>query len=196
MRYGELVQFDPIVSVIQLRDAGVEERARSLVETYVISDRMAEQIAQIIVPQLQFLRPQDNKGVLIVGNYGTGKSHLMSVISAVAEYPELAEALTNERVRTEAEAIAGRFKVVRVELGGVTGSLRDILLRELEIALEEWGTPYRFPPADELTNNKDVILEAVSRFRERYPEQGILLVVDELLDFLRSRQDQQIILDL
>jgi DNA replication protein DnaC len=27
----------------------------------------------------------DNKGLLVVGNYGTGKSHLMSVISALAE---------------------------------------------------------------------------------------------------------------
>ena len=41
--------------------------------------------AEAVFPQLQFNQPLDNKGILIVGNYGTGKSHLMSLISSVAE---------------------------------------------------------------------------------------------------------------
>ena len=89
MRYRDLLQFDPIETVIQLRDADQEKTARRLVETYVISDRMADQLAHVVIPQLQFLSPRDNKGVLIVGNYGTGKSHLMAVVSAVAEHPDL-----------------------------------------------------------------------------------------------------------
>lgn len=196
MRYRELVQFEPIESVVQLLRAGEEQRARDLVETYVISDRMADHLANVVIPQLQFLRPSDNKGVLVVGNYGTGKSHLLSVIAAVAEYPGMAGALGHEKVREAASQIAGRFKVVRVELGSVRGSLRDILVREIEQALEGWGTPFAFPPADQLTNNKDPLLDAVGTFRVRYPEHGILLVVDELLDFLRGREERLLILDL
>ena len=45
---------------------------------------MAEKLITLVVLQLQFDQPGDNKGLLVVGNYGTGKSHLMSVISAVA----------------------------------------------------------------------------------------------------------------
>ncbi|MFP4346390.1 MAG: DUF6079 family protein, partial [Anaerolineales bacterium] len=196
MRYRELVQFDPIETIIQLRDADEVEEARDLVRTYVISDRMADQLVNLVLPQIQFLRPHDNKGVLVVGNYGTGKSHLMSVLSAVAEYPELLPLLNHPEVQEAAESIAGRFKVVRTEIGGVTGSLRDILLGDLEEALERWGTPYSFPPADQITNNKDLLVEAVARFRERYPDQGILLVVDELLDYLRTRDERALILDL
>ncbi len=85
MLYRDLVQFTPIESIIQLRDAEKEPAAKSLVQTYVISDAMANKLVDLAFPQLQFERPQDNKGVLIVGNYGTGKSHLMSVISAIAE---------------------------------------------------------------------------------------------------------------
>jgi hypothetical protein len=196
MLYRELVQFEPIDTVVQLQEAGEEGRAWHLVETYVISDRMADQLAEVVIPQLQFQKPHDNKGVLIVGNYGTGKSHLMSVISAVAEYPGMAGALTHDQVRTAAAAIEGRFKVARVELGSVQGSLRDILVREVEIAFAEWGTPYSFAAADQLTNNKDALVEAVGVFQARYPDEGILLVVDELLDFLRARDERSLILDL
>jgi len=196
MLYRELIQFEPLETVIQLREADDQEKAAGFVRTYVISERMADVFVNVVIPQVQIDRPADNKGVLIVGNYGTGKSHLMSVLSAMAEYSDMIPALTNERVRTAATDIAGRFKVLRVEIGGVERSLRDSLLEELEIALEEWGTPYQFPPADQVTNNKDIIIEATAKFREKYPTQGILLVVDELLDFLRSREERRLILDL
>jgi len=196
MKYRDLIQFDPIESIIQLRDADEETEARHLVETYVISDRMAEHLVDLVIPQLQFDRPQDNKGVLIVGNYGTGKSHLMSVISAIAEYPDVVPLLDHPDVRTAAPDITGRFQVLRTELGGVTGSLRDILVGELEAALSEWGTPYTFPPADEIANNKGPLIEAVAAFREAYPDQGLLLIVDELLDYLRTRDERALILDL
>ncbi len=197
MLYRELIQFDPIETVIQLREADDEQKAADLVRTYVISEHMADVLINIVIPQLQIDHPTDNKGVFIVGNYGTGKSHLMSVISAMAEFPATIPSLTNEKVRqAAAHHIEGRFKVLRVEIGGVERSLRDSLLEELSIALTEWGTPYEFPPADQITNNKDIIIEATAKFREKYPDQGILLVVDELLDFLRSREERKLILDL
>jgi len=196
MRYRDLVQFEPIETIIQLRDADRADAAGHLVQTYVISDRMADQMANVVIPQLQFVSPRDNKGVLIVGNYGTGKSHLMSVLSGVAEYPDLVSSLDHPQVQEAAQQIAGRFKVIRTEIGGVTGSLRDILLREVETALEAWDTPFTFPPADQVTNNKDPIIAAVDTFRQRYPDHGLLLVVDELLDYLRTREERQLILDL
>lgn len=196
MRYRDLVQFEPIETIIQLREADQAAVARKLVQTYVISNRMADQLVNIVIPQIQFLTPRDNKGVLVVGNYGTGKSHLMSVVSALAEYPDLLPEVNYAEVQAAAQAISGRFKVVRAVIGGVTGSLRDILLRELEVALARWGTPHTFPPADQVTNNQDLIVAAVAAFQERYPDHGILLVVDELLDYLRSREQRALILDL
>src|SRR5208283_6222862 len=38
--------------------------------------------------------------------------------------------------------------------------------------------------------------EMMARFNDKYPEQGLLVVVDELLDYLRSRKDQELVLDL
>ena len=196
MLYKDIVQFDPIEDIIQLREADEIKVAQNHVETYVISDRMADQLINVVIPQLQFRKPQNNKGVLIVGNYGTGKSHLMSVVSALAEYPGVLGSLRHPDVAEAVEQISGKFKVWRVEVGGVTGSLRDILLGELEDAFEEWGTPYTFPPSDQLTNHKDTLIEAVATMQQKYPDHGLLLVVDELLDYLRGREEQPLILDL
>jgi len=196
MFYKDLVQFTPIETIIQIHEAEKETVAKNLVQTYVISDTMANKLVDMAFPQLQFDRPQDNKGVLIVGNYGTGKSHLMSVISAVAERPELREHLTNKKVKKAAKSFAGKFKVVRVEIGGVTRGLREILLDELKDALDSWGISFVFTPADQISNNKGLIIQAVAAFQEKYPGMGILLVVDELLDYLRTREQRALILDL
>jgi len=196
MLYRDLIQFDPIESVIQLREADQETAAKNLVRTFVISDAMASKLVDVVFRQVQITQPLDNKGVLVVGNYGTGKSHLMSVISAVAEYPDAVPLLTNPTVQQAAAALAGQFKVVRVEIGSVRRSLRDILMDELAAALARWGVEVTFPPDDQITNNKDLIIQAVSQFQQKYPDKGILMVVDELLDYLGSRPQRALILDL
>ena len=170
--------------------------ARQLVRTYVISEEMAEKLVSIVVPQLQFDQPIDNKGLLVVGNYGTGKSHLMSVISALAENSDLATYLNDKSVASAAAKISGRFKVVRTEIGATTMSLRDILVAELEEHLAAIGVSYSFPPADRISNNKRAFEEMMAAFHQEYPDHGLLLAVDELLDYLRTRKDQELILDL
>ncbi|NLI41205.1 MAG: ATP-binding protein [Caldisericales bacterium] len=196
MKYSELIQFEPIESVVQLRDADEAAAARQLVQTYVISEEMAEKLINLVVPQLQFDQPMDNKGLLVVGNYGTGKSHLISVISALAENRDLATHLNEKSVAGAASKISGRFKVVRTEIGATTMSLRDILVAELEEHLAAIGVAYAFPAADRVANNKGAFEEMMTAFHAEYPDHGLLLVVDELLDYLRSRKDQEIILDL
>ncbi len=196
MKYADLIQFEPIETVVQLRAADKAIEAQRLVATYVISEDMAEKLIDLVFPQLQFERPHDNKGVLIVGNYGTGKSHLMSMISAVAERADLAATLRSHKVSDASKQVAGKFKVVRTEIGATTMSLRDMLCAELEEHLASIGVSYAFPPASKVTNNK-AALEAMMRvFHERYPDHGLLLVIDELLDYLRTRKDQDLILDL
>ncbi len=196
MKYGDLIQFEPIETVVQLRDADEVAAARKLVETYVISQEMAEKLINLVVPQLQIDQPMDNKGLLVVGNYGTGKSHLMSVISTLAENGDLVNCLNDKNVASAMSKISGRFKVVRTEIGATTMSLRDILVAELEEHLEVMGVSYSFPPADKVTNNKRAFEELMTAFHQEFPDHGLLIVVDELLDYLRTRKDQDLILDL
>jgi len=196
MKYSELIHFQPIESVIELRQANKSAKAKELVSTYVISADMADRLCDLVFPQLQYAKPQDNRGLLIVGNYGTGKSHLMSVISAIAENDEMAALVLNEKVRKAAPAIAGKFKVIRLEIGSTEMSLREIITGHLEEKLAEWGVTFQFPPADKVRENKTSLEAMMDAFHKKFPNHGLLLVVDELLDYLRSRKDQALILDL
>ncbi len=195
MKYGDLIQFEPIETVVQLRDADREAEARRLVSTYVVSPEMAERLADVVVPQIQIDEPADNRGFLVVGNYGTGKSHLMSVLSAIAERADLADA-ADPRIAGPARRIAGRFQVARTELGATTMDFRAFVCSQLEEALARWGVDYRFPARDTIPNHKRAFEDMMAAFHDRHPDQGLLLVVDELLDYLKSRKDQELVLDL
>ncbi len=196
MKYSDLIQFDPIEDVIELRQASKADVALNLVRTFVISDRMASELTERIIPELQFKNPQSNMGIFVVGNYGTGKSHLMACLSAVAENADLRPLLTHDGVRNTAEQIAGQFAVSRLEIGAVTQPLRDIICNHLEAFLEDQGVSYSFPNASEVGNNKDALEAMMAAFHEKEPDQGLLLVVDELLDYLRARKEQELALDL
>lgn len=197
MRYSDLIQFEPIESVVQLRDADRMSDAERLVSTYVISTEMADKLKVTAFPNLS-LEGYDSKGLLIVGNYGTGKSHLMSVISAIAEHADLVKHVNDTSVAEAAVRIAGRFKVVRTEIGTTKMALRDILVSVMEEFLGSLGIQYRFPAIDAVVNTKTAFEVMMAKFNE-HPDckgKGLLIVVDELLDYLRGRTDQEINLDL
>ncbi len=196
MKYSDLIQFEPIESVVQLREADTAADARRLVETFVISDRMAEMLGELVFPQLQFSKPADNKGLLVVGNYGTGKSHLMAVISAIAEHADISPRLTNPKVAEKAADVAGRFRVIRAEIGSTTMSLRDIVCSVLEDGLARLDVTYEFPSTANRHENKSAFEEMMAAFQAKHPDRGLILVLDELLDYLRSRADQALSLDL
>ena len=196
MKYRDLVNFEPIDSVIQLTDANDEAKAMHLLDTFVISDRMADTINNTIIKQLQYTTPEDNKGLMIVGNYGSGKSHLMSVISTIAEHNDASEHLQNSSVAENAKQIEGKFKVIRFEIGSTEMSLREIITQQLELGLSEMGVSFEFPEADQIVSNKKPLLEMMSAFHYKFPDKGLLLVVDELLDYLRGRKEQELTLDL
>lgn len=197
MKYGELVEFTPVQSVKQLRDAVSADQALEDVRTYVISETMRDQLAHLVLPNLRFDNPDhDHKGLLLVATYGTGKTHLMSTVAAVAERAELLGHLTDDATQEAAAAIAGRFKVLRVEIGAVATDLRTILTNEISRGLVDLGVEYVFPSADGITNNKAALEEMMAVFEHAYPEHGLLLAIDEMLDYLRGRRDTEIILDL
>src|SRR4030042_5412064 len=138
MKYSELISFQPIESVIQLRDANRQASARKLVASYVISNEMSQRLSDVLIPHLQYETPHDNKGILIVGNYGTGKSHLLSLLSSVAESADMLTLLTNSTVQQAAGSIAGKFKVIRLEIGSTQMALQEIITTALEKTLADW----------------------------------------------------------
>lgn len=196
MKYNELIQFDPIVTVIELKSADDSTKAKELVRSYVMSDHMADLVTVKILSQLNLEDVVDNKGVLLVGNYGTGKSHLMSVISAIAADSSYLDLAQNEKFRAAARPIAGKFEVLRIEIGSTEASLRTIITSSIEQDLERRGIAYKFPDVGNITNNKDALVAMMAAFSSKYGDNGYLIIVDELLDYLKGRKDNELMQDI
>lgn len=196
MKYSELINFSPIESVIQINEADDKVKAISLVKSYVMSDDMAEKLKRSIINELQLDEVVDNKGMLLVGNYGTGKSHLMSVVSAVAADKDNVQYLQNKNFAKNMDRVAGRFEVIRIEIGAVTMSLRNIIFNRVKQDFEKRGLEFTFPSDKDVINNKGALENMMEIFSSKYPDKGYLIVVDEFLDYLGARKEQEIKLDL
>ena len=196
MKYSELISFKPIESTIQLLETAGKEAARDAVSTYVMSDSMAEGMRAPVIDQLQMEEVVDNKAIMVVGNFGTGKSHLMSVIAAVATDAENLQYLQNRKFAHDMEIIAGKFEVLRMKVDGLTMPLREIIMGEIEDDFAKRGIVYEVPDLNNVRDNSRIIKEAMAKFQEKYSEKGYLIVIDELLSYLTSRDERQIILDL
>lgn len=197
MKYSELISFSPIESTLQLIQSNsnkVEEINN--IKTYVMSEGMAQSLKAPVIDQLQMDEVVDNKGVLVVGNYGTGKSHLMSVISSIAKDADNLQYLQNKAFAKDMECIAGKFEVLRIEIGGVTMSLYDILSGYIQDDFDKRDIDFEFPEQATVRNPKKVIQDMMMAFAEKYPDKGYLIVVDEFLSYLTSRDERQIVLDL
>ncbi len=196
MKYSELISFKPIESTIQLLETADKKIAQDMVQTYVMSDVMAENLKATVIDQLQMEEVVDNKAVMIVGNYGTGKSHLMSVIAAIATDAENLAFAQNKRFAEDMTVIAGKFEVLRLKIDGLTMPLREIILAEIEDDFADRGIEYTVPDLDHVRDNARLIKEVMQKFQSKYPNKGYLIVIDELLSYLTSRDERQIVLDL
>ena len=196
MKYRDLISFEPIDSVKVLRDSEDLDSARRDVETLVVSPRLAEQLTGVILPNLDLDTAPDAKGMLVVANYGTGKTHLMSVVSSILEHAELVELVRSEAVQEAAAPVAGRFRVIRAEIGATTMGLRDIITTELTDGLARFGVDFEFPDLSKVTNTKRSLEEMMAAFEAVHGDRGLLFVLDEMLDYLASRRDNQLRVDL
>ena len=172
MNYSELISFKPIESTIQLLETADKSMAEDVVRTYVMSDLMAENLKATVIDQLQMEEVVDNKAVMIVGNYGTGKSHLMSVIAAIGADAEMLPFVGNKQFEQDMAGIAGKFEVLRLKVDGLTMPLREIIMAEIEDDFAARGIDYTVPELDHVRDNARLIKEVMGVFQKKYPLSG------------------------
>lgn len=86
--------------------------------------------------------------------------------------------------------------VVRQETGASEMHLRDVVFIDLEKQLTKLGVDYHFPSMDEAASNKQLLIDMMKVFNQVYPGKGLMIALDELLDFMQSHNDKQMIMDL
>jgi len=194
MQYKELIQFEPITTVVKLVTAGEQSIAENLVKTFVFSKKMEEDLREIIIKNLVTEPTYETKGIQIVGSYGTGKSHLMSLVSAIAENADLVKHLQKEDLQTAFKGIAGKYKVLRFEIG-TDKPLKDIVFAQIERYLKKEGVNYSFDD-DSNFSWKELIQQMMAEFEAKFPKLHFLIVIDELLEYLKGRKANELHNDL
>lgn len=194
MKYKDLIKFEPITSVVKLVESEQTAKAQELVKSYVFSTKIKEDLQAVILRNLKSDADYETKGIQIVGSYGTGKSHLMSLVSAIADNADLLALLPDTSLQEVFSSIAGRYKVLRFEVG-TDRPLKDIMFAQLERFLHKNGVTYTFDDTSKFSW-KEQISGMMAEFEAVFPDKHLLVVVDELLEYLKGRKPYELHNDL
>ena len=77
---------------------------------------------------------------------------MFSLISGIAEQPDLVKIVKNKAVADGSKSIAGKFKVIRLEIPATLKNLRDIICGRIEDFLGDEGISFSFPPFTRVTS--------------------------------------------
>jgi hypothetical protein len=185
MKYNELIQFEPINEVVKFSETHKSDYQKNLIKTFVFSDTFKDHLIPLMVRNLDFSIIGEAFGIQVVGNYGTGKSHLMSLVSLIAENGELIDLVQEEKPKNSLKSISGKFKVLRFELGG-TESLWDFVTFKIERFFSEIGINFSFDGHGAITY-ADKLKLMMAEFEGKFPEKGFMIVIDEMLAYLKGR---------
>lgn len=185
IKVGDLVEVPPIKTVIQLKDLDDADLREMILSSFVVTAEVLKSLEMILAS----LSGPSGRGAFLKGHFGSGKSHFLSLLSLLLRYPASWEVLLEQEpslVRFRAGLLSPRFLVVDISLIRHRGSefLEDIFLAALfrEIA-RQTGRPF------EPTGSRHDIFREIRRTLDQQGFSRLVLVVDELSEFLRSKTD-------
>ena len=185
MKYQELLNFEPITEVVKFSRTNESDYQRSLLRTFVFSDSIKNHLIPLMIRNLDLTNSKESFGLQVVGNYGTGKSHLMSLVSLIAEDESLLDLVSEQKPKHDLETIAGKFKVLRFELGN-TESLWEVITYRINKYLADIGVIFSFEGHGPRSYS-DKLLLMMAEFEDKFPNKGFLIVIDEMLAYLKGR---------
>ncbi|MEW6622397.1 MAG: DUF6079 family protein [Bacillota bacterium] len=181
----ELINFERIKDVI---DIDILLDKKSMVEKFVISPSIEEHLTHLF----EDLQGTNHKATQLVGGYGSGKSHLLAFVISVLTEPELMDYIQSEKVRKAAKALNRNFVVISWELQANDVPLSDYFYDRLEIQLNEnYGIKYE-APTDKVVDHKAEIFKILDLIKKDNPTRGLVVVVDEISDFLKQKTKEKI----
>ena len=196
MKYRGLIHFKPITEVIHFSDLNDERKRQQFVETFVFTEQYRKSYIPLICSNLDFTEteivingrhePKEFFGLQIVGSYGTGKSHLMSLFSLIAEDEKYLQYVTDEQAKADLAKIAGKYKVLRFEINSEK-ELWGIICYQIDKFLAVNGIDYSLTADTSFENNDVKLQKMMAAFEEKFPDKGLLLVIDEMLAYLKGR---------
>lgn len=194
MKIKELVSFEEIKDVIDI-DSDVEtlDKKRDIVKSFIISDGIQKSLELII----ENISKPNHKSTLVIGGYGSGKSHLLAWIVSILEDPELTTDIPSNNLKQDCEELNRDFAVVQFELQPVAAPLSDFFFDRLDEQLEnKYGITLPERSSDKLDDFKDYIKDIVNKVKEKDPKMGLVVIIDEISDFLKQKTKNEITRDI
>ncbi len=199
MKIGDLIHTPPVRTVIRLADLGESELRRQMVETFVLTNEVSFTISTI----LEKIAASRGEGFFVIGNYGSGKSHLLNILSLTISDNEARQAfisscqdsLTAERSLPERLVKAADINPLVVEISLVEHSNREyleqIVLKGVAAKLNSihpTGNTAILPEKiADLTRQE--AFETLKKTLKEGSYGGLVLLIDELSEFLRSKEN-------
>lgn len=186
----DLVTFKEIKDVIDIdSDVDTVQDKKSIVSEFIISDRLKEHLIHIA----NNLSKPTHKSLQIIGGYGSGKSHLLAWIVSLLENPELVTEITDSEIKDEYKKTLSReFAVVQFELQPGKSSLSEYFFQRVRKQLmEKHGIEIPIFDTSDAPDYKDLVHEIVKIVKEKNPKMGLVVIIDEISDFLKQKNQTQ-----
>lgn len=185
IRIGDLVEVPEIKTVIQLKDLERADLRRMILDSFVVTAEVSKSLEMV----LNSLVKPEGRGAFLKGNFGSGKSHFLGMLSLLLRYPESWASLVQQEPSLEVfrqPLGSKKFLVVEISLIQHRGTefLEDIFLKEIfrELSL-------RMGRSFEGKESRKETFEEIRKAIIRLGLSGLVLLVDELSEFLRSKAD-------
>ena len=185
----DLISFERIKDVIDI-DAIDDKQA--MVEKYVISKDMQEYLVHL----LEDINSPQHKAAQIVGGYGSGKSHLLAFLISILSEPALREYIQDKKIRERAQQIKRNFVVIYWELQPNDVDLSEYFYYEVANQLaEQYAIDIDFK-TEGVVDHKKNILDLLDKIKADDPSRGLVVVMDEISDFLKQKNKEKITRDM
>ena len=178
-KIGDLVEVPEIRTVVQLKDLEDQRLRQMISDSFVVTAEVARALRAVFTS----ISKGQGKGVFIKGHFGSGKSHFLSML-----YLLLTESVSWQGIVSQepslsdlAQALSSRqYVVVNISLVQYRSSefLEDIVLKSITAS-----TDIKLEASE---GRKDAF-EKIRHYVARGNFSGMVLLIDELSEFLRSK---------
>lgn len=192
IKIRELINFEKIKDVIDIStDLETKDSSKYLVEKYVISDDMKENLIDIS----KDLSMPKHESVQIIGNYGSGKSHLLAFITSVLSDNSLIDYISDENLKMKfKENIKRNFAVVQFELAASDATMAEFFYNNIEEQLlEKYNINIEIENLEinKIQDHRVIIQNIVNKIKDKNPEMGLVIIVDEISDFIKTKDKKE-----
>ena len=187
----DIIDVPDVKTVIQLSDIYDQDLKIKLAEDFILTSEVYSNLKVIV----EMIENAKGAGVFLEGNFGSGKSHFLTIISLLFNNREAWQPLlTQEPDLVRIYEILSSKNYLTVDVSLVEHSsrthLEDIISKSI---IEAYHREYNHPLFDEgeaLPDRK----EFYGRLEEKLHvnrTSGLILLIDELSEFLRSKPESR-----